>query len=125
MGRYRLDEVAERLTPLGDVTYKKMFGNFKSAAKTAWCAIFVTWVLVKAGVKPKHLPQVGPAWATNWGKNKGLHQNPRPGDIVVFGDPSKSGHVEIVTEVHRNGGDEAEAMRINVAKQQIYEERGW
>jgi RHS repeat-associated protein len=96
---------------LGAKKLREMFGLGKgnNSKNTAWCAVFVSWVLVKAGVKPKDLPSKNAAWATNWGKNKGKHADPRPGDIVVFGKPGKndglgqSGHVEIVTKVHKNG----------------------
>ncbi|MBB4959612.1 RHS repeat-associated core domain-containing protein [Micromonospora polyrhachis] len=90
---------------LGEKLYTKMFGDwFKNAnAETAWCAVFATWVLVKAGVNPKDLPSSSAAWATNWGRNKGKHSDPRPGDIVVFGKPGSDGHVEFVTKVHKDG----------------------
>lgn len=96
---------------LGKKTYEKMFGKwFKNAdANTAWCAVFTTWVLMKAGVKAEDLPSKNAAWATEWGKNKGKHSDPRVGDIVVYGKPGKggglgeSGHVEFVTDVHEDG----------------------
>ncbi|MCW3819712.1 CHAP domain-containing protein [Micromonospora sp. DR5-3] len=90
---------------LGEKTYNKMFGSWfkKADANTAWCAVFVTWVLTKAGVKAKDLPKRDAAWATNWGKNKGKHDDPRPGDIMVYGKPGADGHVEIVTKVHSDG----------------------
>ncbi|MFG2054323.1 RHS repeat-associated core domain-containing protein [Micromonospora sp. NPDC048930] len=96
---------------VGDKIYNKVFGLNKNsnATNTPWCAVFVSWVLVKAGVKPKDLPSKSAAYATNWAKNKGAHSEPRPGDIVVYGKPGKgdslgdSGHVEIVTKVHKDG----------------------
>ncbi|MEQ4305106.1 RHS repeat-associated core domain-containing protein [Plantactinospora sp. B6F1] len=89
---------------LGKKLYNEKFGSwFENAdARTAWCGVFATWVLVKAGVNPKDLPK-GAAWATNWGRNDGKHRDPRPGDIVVFGKPGADGHVEFVTKVHKDG----------------------
>lgn len=104
--------------PSGDDKYIKVWntlGHTKFALNVAWCAIFVTWCKIQAGISADVVPDYASCNAgMKWFKDKGKFQYsktyggnyvPLVGDIVFFtGSYSKtnSSHTGIVEKVSGN-----------------------
>jgi hypothetical protein len=87
-------------------------GAGTSACSEDWCVVFAGWVWRQAGV-PEAPTSAVATDAAVWGRQRGLFKprpaggmgDPRPGDLVVFGEPGAGtgGHVGIVYSVNANG----------------------
>jgi uncharacterized protein (TIGR02594 family) len=95
------------------VRYWKAVNNLKvSDDETPWCAAFVNWVLLEAGLRG-----TGRADARSfmkWGKPT---KNPKPGDIVVFWRGKKSGWQGHVGFFVARKGDFIEVLGGNQSNQ--------
>lgn len=75
--------------------------NYTCGRSEPWCADFASWVYGQAGNGQCPFgQQPGVAGIANWGQQRGLYHNtqyqPRPGDVVVFGNNDHTGIVEKV-----------------------------
>ncbi|MER7756877.1 CHAP domain-containing protein [Kitasatospora sp. NPDC097643] len=94
----------------GSAECNKYFPNKEHTCKTGWCAAFVEWTWREAGVKdvPSDLTGRG---VGHWGRQHDLWHpvgsaHPKPGDLVVYGEPAKEtpgGHVGVVVAVNGDG----------------------
>lgn len=77
----------------------------------AWCAAFVYWCLIQAGVNPLKLPSkrlaASVAQWLKWGRKTGRlivdPEDAKRGDLMLY--PNGSSHVGIVAEIYRNQVD--------------------
>lgn len=86
-------------------------------AKSDWCAMFVTWVMRKAGVSPEAYPDTSPqgssvpyniSWMEAHGYRTGADDMPKPGDLVYYRwGASGWDHIGIVTEVSGTSANNA------------------
>ena len=102
--RHKIIEIAQR-----QIGYKEgpnnanKYGAWYGMDNQPWCAMFVCWCAMQAGVSDSIIPKM--AYVPNivdWYKAKGLYRNkklysPRTGDIVFFGNSSHVGLVESVS----------------------------
>lgn len=92
---------------------KQKYGKDLGQNGVFWCALYVTWIFMKAGLKiPKINYSYVPDWA-NWFKKMGRFYDssitPKPGDVVFFaftltGIAKKwTEHIGFVVEVLKDG----------------------
>ncbi|MCG8927781.1 FG-GAP-like repeat-containing protein [Lentzea sp. CC55] len=84
-----------------------------NGGRTAWCAMFATWVWERAGVKGVPRGQYVATSLGSWGQKQGTWKprpagqvgNPQVGDWVIYGAPGSGtgGHVSVVVAVNGNG----------------------
>lgn len=117
--------------PSGDDKYITVYNKLTGAGfkmNVAWCAIFVTWVMLTAGVEKDIVPRfascdVGMQWFKDkrtwkYAKAYGGTYTPKAGDLIFFSskyDTSDSTHVGIVTgaaggQVHTIEGNTSDAV---------------
>lgn len=136
----KLIEVAEgeigACEPNGDDKYisyyNKVVGmNFSMTA--AWCAIFVTWCKIVAGIDKKIIPNFASCdKGKEWFMKRGLWQNarayggcyePKRGDIIFFSSKytmDDSTHVGIVTSLSGNAVSTIEGNTSNKVARRSY-----
>lgn len=110
------------------------YGNFSPG--TAWCAIFVTYCLVNAGVsyKSAFVPQAGCTTWTGYFKDAGRFisspsdYTPKPGDLIMFnwdGYKDICHHVGIVNYVQGGRVYTIEGNTSNIVAERNYELNGY
>ena len=121
------DEIGAKESNGGDDKYIKWYGGF--ALNVAWCAIFVSWCAMKAGITTSIIPKFADCDAgLKWFKARdkyslskayGGEYTHKPGDIIFFSKVEKqidSTHVGIVSAVgnsvvHTLEGNSADSVR--------------
>jgi len=80
-----------------------------AALGSPWCASFVSWCLIRAGVSRSDIMgKLGnPAWTYNWykwAKKYGhLVVKPKRGDLFVWYNNKSGGHIGFIVEVYDDG----------------------
>lgn len=116
LSEFGISEISGKVHNPKVVQYFKEIGHkWVNDDETAWCAAFVNWCLVKAG-----MPQTGSLAARSFLTYGVSTKKPVLGDIVVFWRISKSsayGHVGFVVRMTENfvyvlGGNQSDAVNI-------------
>lgn len=86
---------------------EQKFGEWYGMNGQPWCAMFISWVLAKAGFKnPLYRASYTPAWVDMFKAAGRWYTKPRRGDIVFFDFPDsvhRVQHVGLVTRVNPDG----------------------
>ena len=100
------EEIGTRESPRGSnrVKYWSVKPEWDGSA---WCAAFIRWCLLQAGVK-NYPPITNPYYVPfveQWGRNnaKFIARSPSPGDLVIFGKSDLAVHIGFVEKTLDNG----------------------
>lgn len=122
--------------PKGDdkyISYYNKIGGMNFSMEAAWCAIFVTWCKIVAGIDKKIIPNFASCdIGKEWFMKRGLWQNarayggcyePKRGDIIFFSSKytiNDSTHVGIVTSLSGNAVSTIEGNTSNKVARRSY-----